>query len=212
MKIYNTKKTVGKFTLNIKNLKLESNKINIILGENGSGKSTLCKCLAMKEIKCDIENITILNQRLYVYNQKVFEIVKRVIKWNETDITVDEFLHKYNLKDKKEVGVKSLSGGEFRRLSLGLILCTKSELLILDEPFVGIDVNSQKNIIDILKYEKEKRTIILVSHKLNICNKLGQHFIFMKDGNIIYSGDKDGFINNKENTIKNFLKLQRGEF
>ncbi len=208
MKIYKTKKFKGNFMLDVEDLNLKDNEINIILGENGSGKSTFCKGLVLKEIKCDAKKLIILNQKPYVFNQKTSEIIESVIKWNNSNITLDDFLLKYDLINRKNSYVSELSGGEFRKLSLGLILCTKSDLLILDEPFVGIDISSQKKIIDILNKEKELRTIILVSHKLNICSKIGKFFIFMKNGKIIYTGNKEGLFNSENKYIKNFFEIE----
>ncbi len=208
MKIYKSVIKKGNFILDIDDIQLKNNSINIIVGENGCGKSTLSKALYNEEIKCDASNITLLNQKPYVYNQKVVNIVKNVIKWNKYSLTVDEFLNKYDLSNKKYVSVKKLSGGEFRRLSLGLILCTKSKLLILDEPFVGIDIKSQKKIMEILEKEKDKRTIILISHKLSICKKLGSTFIFMEKGKIVAIANKDEFFNSKNTSIKEFLAIE----
>ncbi len=208
MKIFKSTIEKGDFCLSINDFEIEENKIHIILGENGSGKSTFCKSLALGKIHSGFNNITILNQKLYVYNQKVNSLVTKVIKWNDSNITVDDFLAKYDLLSKKNTNVKKLSGGEFRKLSLGLILLTKTQLLILDEPFVGIDLKSQKDILKILEQEKLVRTIFLITHKLGVCKKIGDNFIFMKGGKIISISHKNDFFESDNVYIKNFLEIE----
>lgn len=208
MRIFKSTINKGDFNLQIDDIELDDNEINIVLGENGCGKSTFAKALYNKKIKCDEENVTMLKQKPYVYNQKVCDIIKSVIKWNNSDTNIDEFLKKYDLASKSDVSIKKLSGGEFRRLALGLILCTNSKLLILDEPFAGIDIKSQKNIINILEEEKARRTIILISHKMSICKKLGSKFIFMKDGKIVSVASKKDFFESENLYIKNFLEME----
>ncbi len=207
MKIFSGIVYNGDFVLNVDDILVKDNSLTVILGENGSGKSTFAKSIVNKKIKCDIDEIALLNQKPYIYNNKVIDIVKNVIKWNNSNIAPDEFLYKYGLIGKQNMSAKKLSGGEFRRLVLGLILCTNNKLIILDEPFVGIDINSQKYILDILNKEKKTKNIILITHKINTSKLIGDYFIFMEKGNILHKGYKNEFFKYYNKKLAEFIKL-----
>ncbi len=208
MRIYNVKYSIEGFSLEIKEMILEERKINIIIGENGSGKSTLLKLLIEDKINNDISSKSLLLQKPFKFNMTVKDIVIRTLKWNDSSISVDDFLRKYGLENKEKLSVKKLSGGEFRRLYLGLTLLSDKDLIILDEPFVGIDVASQHKMLEILLNEKQKRTILLISHKMNICRRIGDKLFFIKNGRLICEGHKEEFFRINNESLQEFLSFE----
>ncbi|MCT4688789.1 ABC transporter ATP-binding protein [Vallitalea sp.] len=96
------------------------------------------------------------------------------------------------LKDK----VSQYSGGMQRRLNIGAALLHEPELIIMDEPTVGIDPQSRKHILDtVLELNKEGMTVIYTSHYMEeveyICNKV----CIMDNGRIIANGTKKDLVN-----------------
>ncbi len=208
MRIYNIKYSIEGFSLNIKELVLEEKKINIIIGENGTGKSTLLKLLIEDKISNDINSKSLLLQKPFKFRMTVKDIITKTLKWNVSNVTVKDFLKKYSLENKENLSVKKLSGGEFRRLYLGLTLLSNKDLIILDEPFAGIDVASQHEMVEILLKEKQNRTILLVSHKMNICRKIGDKLFFMKNGRLICEGNKEEFFKINNDSLQEFLSFE----
>ena len=83
-----------------------------------------------------------------------------------------------------------LSGGEKRRVALAGIIAFKPDYLILDEPTVGLDYQSQENLINILMKLKENNTgIIIVTHNMDFLLKYADRAIVLKDGKIIKNID-----------------------
>ena len=84
-----------------------------------------------------------------------------------------------------------LSGGEKRKVAIAGILVLEPEILILDEPTVGLDLKSQKEILENIKNLKQKfnMTVIIVSHDMNVISEFCDKVIFLRDGKIIFYGD-----------------------
>ncbi len=191
MRISNLKVSYPKnnFILEIDNLEFKDKGINIIIGENGCGKSVL-----LKEI-LKSQNAIMLMQHPYIFNKKVYKSLELIKKICNSNRDIDEVLKQVNLNEQKDVESLSLSGGQKQRLALAMILMSDKEIVLLDEPFNGIDVYSQKLIVDLIKKETSK-TFIVVTHKLNHAKSFGEFFIYMNNGKIIWEGDKQTFFTN----------------
>lgn len=183
------------FKLEIDELLLEHN-INIIIGENGSGKSVL-----LKEILKN-NNAIMLMQSPYIFNKKVYKSLEFIKNISKSDMDIDELLKLVNLYDQKYNESLSLSGGQKQRLAFAMVILSGKDIILLDEPFNGIDVYSQKLIVDLIKTLKNKKFIV-VTHKLNHAKSFGDYFIFLKDGKIIEKGDKQTFF--KSQLVEEFV-------
>jgi ABC-2 type transport system ATP-binding protein len=83
-----------------------------------------------------------------------------------------------------------LSGGEQQRLSLALALAAKPEVIFLDEPTSGVDIDGRDVIRDIiLGLSQEGTTVLLASHDMAEAEKVATHAVFFKEGKILASGD-----------------------
>lgn len=170
-----------------------------IIGPNGAGKSTLLKAM-LGLIAHDRGDITIGEKRLDAWRKKIAYVPQRsVIDW-DFPITVRDTvllgtypnlgLFKIPLKNEKQlaneclkkVGMDSfrnrqiteLSGGQQQRVFLARALAQQADIFFLDEPFVGIDVASEKMIIEILQQLRDEgKTIFIVHHDLA---KVEQYF------------------------------------
>lgn len=96
-----------------------------------------------------------------------------------------------------------LSGGQKRRVAIAGVLAMKPDILILDEPTAGLDPKGRDDILNNIKeiHEKEKNTIILVSHSMEDVAKLADRLLVM-------NGGKVEFFDKPENVFKNEIRLK----
>ena len=107
----------------------------------------------------------------------------------------------YNSKNKL---AKNLSGGEQRRLEFAISILNFPKLLILDEPFVGLDVLSINSILKLIeKIKKLDTTIIIISHRLEILEDICDEVHILKNKTIFKTLKK---INGKLNLREHFLE------
>lgn len=101
-----------------------------------------------------------------------------------------------------EISVRKLSLGERMKCELAAALLHRPSVLFLDEPTIGLDVVSQKNIRDFLAHynQTEKATIILTSHYMEDIRRLCDRVIIIDRGNIIYDGDSRELLEQHANT------------
>ncbi len=183
------------FELNIKELALVKNKVNIILGENGAGKSTLLNYLIENEKAFNGERKVLLTQTSYTFNKSCLKNIEMVLSWNKSNEDPLEYLKIVDLENKKDATGKNLSGGERKRLAFAMALATNADIILLDEPFANVDAKNQRKLIEIVKSLKDKKTIVVVSHRMNICKEIGDYFMLLEEGTLIKSGDISTFFN-----------------
>lgn len=158
-----------------------------IVGPNGAGKSTLLKLilglLIPKTGKISIidEKISYVSQKATSFNSgfpaTVKEVISAPLKSKKTlfqpltsseNQKIDEALEFVGLSFCKNELIGNLSGGQQQRTFIARALVTKPSILFLDEPFVGIDQDSQDTISDLLHNlnKKDGTTIITITHDL----------------------------------------------
>ena len=94
----------------------------------------------------------------------------------------------------------SLSGGQMRRVAIAGALAINPDVLILDEPTVGLDPKGKEELMNVLVdlQNKTNKTIIMISHDMDIVSKYAKRVIVMNKGQIVYDGNKlDLFENEK---------------
>lgn len=210
-----------KLILDNLSLKIPKGQITTILGENGSGKSTLFNILT-KKIKYKSGTINLNNKDLNLYSKKdiakklavvhqknifpeeltVYDVVsygrlpyQQILLQNKTkeDEEKIEFALKamdlLNLKNEK---VNSLSGGQLQRVYIALALAQSTEILLLDEPTIYLDIKYQKKIMKLLRKLNENYniTIIMILHDINQALKYSYNIFLIKNGQIINDGNK----------------------
>ncbi len=159
----------------------------LILGESGIGKTTLLKIIMGLE---GIDNGTISgisNKKISVVfqedrlceNLSVASNISLVnSNINNDDITKE--LDRVGLLDSINTKVKDLSGGMKRRVAIVRALLFDFDILILDEPFKGLDKENKDKTIELIKDRIKGKTLIMVSHDLEEGNKLCNEFIKVK--------------------------------
>ena len=86
----------------------------------------------------------------------------------------------------------AISGGQMRKVAISGILASNPDILILDEPTVGLDPFGKKELLSLLKKinEEEHKTIIIITHDMEVVSDVARRVIVMDDARIVYDGDK----------------------
>ncbi|MDO7975695.1 ribosomal protection-like ABC-F family protein [Oceanotoga teriensis] len=183
-----------------------------LIGQNGSGKTTLLNILTEiieplegSVIKSNKTQIEFLKQfRMENPDENLISFVKRGIN-NVDDIMMDKSIKGVLIglgfpEETWERKVKSLSGGELTRLSLGKTLAGNHNLLLLDEPTNHLDLYSIKWLTSYLK--KYKGAIITVSHDRNFLNNLCNKYWEINNYQVWeFKGPFDNYMKQRENLI-----------
>lgn len=182
----------NKIALTDVNFSMESGKLIGIIGPNGSGKSTLMKAVlnltakdsgevqinekSLEEVR---ENIAYIPQRSNIDWDFPILVRETVLlgtypklglfkrpKTNEKKIA-EEALKKVGMEDFADKQIGELSGGQQQRVFLARSLAQNADIFFMDEPFVGIDINSEEIIINILKELRDQgKTLFVIHHDL----------------------------------------------
>ncbi|XP_065218523.1 phospholipid-transporting ATPase ABCA3-like isoform X2 [Planococcus citri] len=100
----------------------------------------------------------------------------------------DEYLYMMEMQEKKNSLVNALSGGMKRKLCLAIALMGEAEVLILDEPTSGMDVQSRRQLWDFLLDLRGHRTVIFTTHHMEEADALGDRIAIMNHGIIVCHG------------------------
>tara|TARA_B100000886_G_scaffold33110_1_gene20624 strand:- start:1808 stop:2467 length:660 start_codon:yes stop_codon:yes gene_type:complete len=190
------------------NLEIDEGNFVSIIGRSGSGKTSLLKIISglKKQTKGTVTlNNTILsdddtfiepesrNLGLVVQEKVLFPHlnVQSNVEFgipeeeNKREKTV-EMLNKFHISNLMEKYPHEISGGEAQRVALARTLVTKPQVLLLDEPFSGLDQSLKDGIYpDIKKILKDNNmTTIMVSHDLDEVNSLSNKIYELKDGTL----------------------------
>ena len=190
----NVSKSFGAFrALNGVTLRVRQGEIYGLLGPNGAGKTTLIR-LVVGLLEAHAGTVTVLGQRMpnvavlrhvgYMTQQaalypalSVEENVQFFAAINNADGGVKEALELVQLYDRRKSVVATLSGGQRQRTSLACALVHKPELLLLDEPTVGIDPQLRVQFWEYFRrMAADGTTIIVSSHVMDEadrCQRLG---------------------------------------
>jgi zinc/manganese transport system ATP-binding protein len=159
-------------------LKIDHNSVTKVVGFNGSGKSTLLKILA-KILKPHSGQVKFLKDYKVGYFPQtneidrrfpisVFELVKMGCHACKVDNhkKIQEALEIFGIGDIQKKYIGFLSGGQLQRALLAQFFLLDADLLLLDEPFNGIDTNTVKDIFNIFKmWKKLGKTVVISLHE-----------------------------------------------
>ena len=190
---------------------IEKKDLVAIIGHNGSGKSTLIK-LILGLIEKNKGEINTFGKLAYIpqkYNQdsnfpaKVEEIFSLECCDCDLRLTVLENLGVQNLLSKQ---FKNLSGGQQQRVLIALSLLSNPEILVLDEPTIGVDKKTLKDFYNLLKKLNEKRnlTILFVTHDTGM---ISSHF-----NKMICVENRKVYVHNAKNASKVLNKIYGEDF
>ena len=201
------------------NATIEGPTITGIIGPNGAGKSTLLKAIlgliqSSGEILIDGEPAKKVLQKIAYVEQKshidfTFPItirecvalgrtvkkkpLQRLTKedWGKVDAAIEEV----GLTDLASRQIGALSGGQFQRVLLARCMVQEAQYIFLDEPFVGIDMLSEKVIMTIIrKWKEEGKTILMVNHDLSKVKEYFDQVILVKHAIVASGKTEDVFV------------------
>jgi len=169
------------------NLTIKEQTISCIVGPSGCGKTTLLRMIAGLEAYNAGEILGIVGARkAFVFQEdrllpwlSVKENIEYVLasQYSKEQIRekVGRMLHLLKLTDEEDIPICKLSGGMKRRVAIGRALAFDSEILLLDEPFKGLDDDLKWHVLEgMLAYLEEKpRTVICVTHDKEVAMRLG---------------------------------------
>ena len=206
-------------------LSVERGDFFALLGPNGAGKSTTIGIIASLVNKTsgsvsicgtDVdEDFPLAKSKLGVVNQefnfsqfeKVIDVITAQAGYYGVDFKTatekaESYLKKLGIWDKRNSIVRELSGGQKRRVMIIKALIHEPELLILDEPTAGVDIELRRSLWDFLiDINKAGTTIILTTHYLEEAENLCRNIAIIDEGKIIENTKMSNLLQQLENQV-----------
>ena len=178
-----------------------------LLGVNGAGKTTLTRILATltrptkgtaqiaghwidKEPIAVRRQIGVMSHFSFLYGdlsaEENLHFYGKMYAVQNLQNRIDELLHQVNLHTRRYDLVRTFSRGMQQRLSLARAIIHRPNILLLDEPFAGLDVNAHKMLNDLLhNFIAHDSTVLLTTHDIDYAVKNSHRLIIIKDGRVI---------------------------
>ncbi len=209
------------------NLRIEKGSIHALLGPNGAGKSTFINILAGlvkkntgsvsicgididKDSKLSKFKIGIVPQELnidpFFSPAELLELQAGLYGVPKRKRRTEEILENLRLTDQRNAYARTLSGGMRRRLLIGKALVHDPEMLILDEPTAGVDIDIRRSVWNYIKEINSKgTTVCLTTHYLEEAEQLCDSITIINYGKKIIEGTKTDLLNIISNKIVTFV-------
>ncbi len=172
-------------------LSIEEGDVVCLLGPSGCGKSTLLKILSGLDINFDGKLKGFGDKRIsYVFQESrllpwltVWENLMYVLEGHIDNKRIKDhvsaFIEKVGLIEFKDSYPNTLSGGMKQRVSLARAFSMPHDILLLDEPFQGLNIELKEQLIVLLEnlIEQDQKTVIMVTHDLNEASRLGDKVV-----------------------------------
>ncbi|CAL8139104.1 unnamed protein product [Orchesella dallaii] len=207
--IQNLRKTFGTESVAVDgiNLRMYNGEIFVLLGQNGAGKTTTISMLTgmfpptsgtaiingydiTKDLERATDNVGVCTQHNLLFDKlTVSEHLRffgqlRGLTVAEADSEANQLLQKLQFTDKQHSLSMELSGGQKRKLSLGIALIGGPQVVILDEPTSGMDPEARRAVWDLLLEMRGQRTILLTTHFMEEADVLGDRIGIMASGKL----------------------------
>lgn len=193
----------------LKNLNFSINEGEIVclLGNNGAGKTTVINCI-LRMIQADAGSIFLEGRDISTYkNEEYFSKVNALLEssvnvydyltgWQNIEYfsglqnidsgneKIKTYISLFELEEAIHEAVGTYSRGMRQKLALLIALMSSPKLLLLDEPTLGLDIQSKLSVIQILNtiIKTEKIAVLLTSHQMDVVQKLQSRILILKDG------------------------------
>ncbi|MDK2954036.1 MAG: type transport system ATP-binding protein [Kosmotoga sp.] len=216
VKTYKRRKTKEKFVaVDEVSFEIKQGEIFALLGPNGAGKTTTIKSICGLLLP-DSGSIEIMGKNLLKRRREALKHISAVLEgnrnlyWRMTPVEnmiyfsgirgkkltreeALEILKKFNLEEKANDLVQQLSRGMQQKSAVAVCLATGADILLLDEPTLGLDVASSIELRSILRNitEKEGKTILLSTHDMNLVEAIADRVAIMSKGKIVVCEEKE---------------------
>jgi ABC-2 type transport system ATP-binding protein len=200
---------------------IETGEVFCLLGPNGAGKTTTVEILEgyRRRTSGDVSVLRFDPERLErAFRERIGVVLQSSEMWpnltvNETvrifagyyprPRPVDEVVELVGLREKTDSRVKTLSGGQKRRLDLALALIGDAELVFMDEPTTGFDPQARRAAWEMIRGLRALgKTILLTTHYLDEAQRLADRVAVLRDGLIVTIGTPAQLVGSQETEIR----------
>jgi ABC-2 type transport system ATP-binding protein len=210
---------------------VERGEVFALLGPNGAGKTTTVEILEGFRDRSagEVETLGVdparrdtqrwLRSRIGVVLQELavepYYTVRQVLSRNAgyypSPRPVDEVIEMIGLKEKADDRVKKLSGGQQRRLDVGLGVIGNPELLFLDEPTTGLDPSGRRDSWDLIRrLAAAGTTVLLTTHYMDEVEALASQVVVLSHGQVVASGSPTSIGGRDSSAVTIRFKLPEG--
>jgi ABC-2 type transport system ATP-binding protein len=191
-------------------LDIQPGKIQALLGPNGAGKSSLVRMLVglthpdQGEIVVENNGQTIdltyhdfaylpedrgLYQDRSILDNLNYIAGLRGLKLSDIRGDIDSWLERFELTDRKDEPLRQMSKGNQQKVQLIATLLHDPQLVILDEPFSGLDPVNQEHVLTVLSELRERgKTVVLSAHQMALVERLADTMLLMNKGRAVAQG------------------------
>jgi ABC-2 type transport system ATP-binding protein len=186
---------------------IESGEVFGLLGPNGAGKTTTVEILEGYRSR-DAGEVSVLGHDPQRpgrdFRERIGVVLQQAQLWANLTVrethavfagyyphprNVDEVIELVGLQEKRDARVKTLSGGQKRRLDLGVALVGDPDLVFLDEPTTGFDPAARRAAWDMIRSLRELgKTVLLTTHYLDEAEQLADRVAVLREGRIVRIG------------------------
>ncbi|WP_456090013.1 ABC transporter ATP-binding protein [Oribacterium parvum] len=211
------------------NLSIKEGVIVCLLGNNGAGKTSLINCI-LRMIQADAGSILLDGRDIFTYkNEEYFSKVNALLEssvnvydyltgWQNIEYfsgllkldsgneKIKTYISLFELEEAIHEAIGTYSRGMRQKLALLIALMSSPKLLLLDEPTLGLDIQSKLSVIQILNtiIKTEKIAVLLTSHQMDVVQKLQSRILILKDG-VVHEFDKTDY-EDKDLYMVSFIK------
>lgn len=189
-------------------LDIQAGEILALLGANGAGKTTLINLL-LGRMRADSGSLSVLNypaghimarKRIGTILQsaempgtlKVSEHIALFSSYYDQPLDINEVLDKAQLTDLKDKKFEQLSGGQKQRVFFALAICGQPDVVFLDEPTVGLDVDARRQLWACIRdLSAQGTTVLLTTHYLEEADVLADRIVLLAQGKITMAGSPE---------------------
>lgn len=192
------------------NLSLKRGEIYGLLGANGAGKTTTFRMIlglyeqtsgeitwnnqkmneSINDLIGYLPEERALLQKLTVKKQVSYLAMLKGMDENKIETELDKWLKKFNLSDYKNKKIKELSKGNQQKVQFICAVIHNPELIILDEPFTGLDpINLELMKEEIINFKNQGKTIIFSSHRMEHIETLCDRLTILRQGKTVLQGN-----------------------
>ncbi len=218
IEIDNLKKSYGNhMVLKGLNFHVMKGEVFALLGINGAGKTTALECIESLR-KYDSGSILVygkmgiqLQSASLPNHIKPMEALRLFAKWNHTQID-HSMLTALGIDELVKKQYRDMSTGQKRRLHLALSLINDPDIVFLDEPTAGLDVEGRMSLHDqIRKLKALGKTIIMASHDMAEVESLCDRIAILREGNIVFIGTSEELTSQIGRCSTIHIKTEQGE-